>query len=557
MFILKRMSCDGRVCDCLDLTQLSENSNIFIKKSIEKHDEKYCYKFTKYSNNHTKITFLCKEHIKTFEQRPDGHLNGGGCSDCKKRTMSLRIRPKTLTTEIIIDRFIMVHGHRYIYVRYITEYIDKDTLIEIYCKVPDHGFFKQRYYDHMTGHGCPRCNGLYKTTQIIKNEFKEVHDSIYGYEEVVYVDSQTPVKIFCNIHGYFLQTPTNHLQGYGCQKCGGNYKKDTEYAINECIEVHGYIYINGSYKTKYLYDRFIYTKAHKMVEIGCRIHGYFIQAAYSHKSGRGCNQCKLDNACTSLDNFIQLCCEVHEDFYNYDRVCNTYRTGLSKIEIKCPEHGYFIQEARIHLNGHGCRKCADKFRTQEEIIVEFQNKYGFTKFNYSMVDYVKWTTEILIGCTIEGHGFFFKTPSRHLAGSGCPKCCIHINQTESIEILERLTGLNFIIDRSTPFLKNSENTGSLRYDCYNEYLKLALEYNGKQHYEYIPHFHRNGEIDFINQQKKDKLKRKLSKENNIYLIEISYKDNKKEVIENQLFKYYHSKIFKYVCLEIENKDFGL
>jgi hypothetical protein len=44
---------------------------------------------------------------------------------------------------------------------------------------------------------------------------------------------------------------------------------------------------------------------------------------------------------------------------------------------------------------------------------------------------------------------------------------------------------------------------TLEFDGYNESLKLAIEYNGGQYYKYIPFSHRNGEIDFFNQQKRD------------------------------------------------------
>jgi hypothetical protein len=62
----------------------------------------------------------------------------------------------------------------------------------------------------------------------------------------------------------------------------------------------------------------------------------------------------------------------------------------------------------------------------------------------------------------------------------------------------------------------------LKFDGYDPDLGLAFEYHGKQHYEYIPHFHRNGLIDYIIQRSRDKLKLELSDKNWVTVIVIPY-----------------------------------
>ena len=62
----------------------------------------------------------------------------------------------------------------------------------------------------------------------------------------------------------------------------------------------------------------------------------------------------------------------------------------------------------------------------------------------------------------------------------------------------------------------------LELDGYNEELNIAFEYNGKQHYEYIPHFHRNGEEDFETQKERDRKKYRICREKKINLIIIPY-----------------------------------
>jgi hypothetical protein len=64
---------------------------------------------------------------------------------------------------------------------------------------------------------------------------------------------------------------------------------------------------------------------------------------------------------------------------------------------------------------------------------------------------------------------------------------------------------------------NTDN--NLELDCYNEELKIAVEYNGIQHYKYIPFFHKNKEA-FQNQKYRDYMKREICEKNGIKLIEV-------------------------------------
>lgn len=70
------------------------------------------------------------------------------------------------------------------------------------------------------------------------------------------------------------------------------------------------------------------------------------------------------------------------------------------------------------------------------------------------------------------------------------------------------------------FLKNA-NGHNLELDIYNDELKLAVEYNGRQHYEFVPYFHRTRD-SFNNQKQRDFIKRLLCEKNNINLIEVPY-----------------------------------
>lgn len=71
------------------------------------------------------------------------------------------------------------------------------------------------------------------------------------------------------------------------------------------------------------------------------------------------------------------------------------------------------------------------------------------------------------------------------------------------------------------FLSNPVTGGrfNLELDCFEDSLKLAVEYNGIQHYKYVPYFHKNKEA-FYNQKYRDDMKRRICRDNRINLIEV-------------------------------------
>jgi hypothetical protein len=77
-------------------------------------------------------------------------------------------------------------------------------------------------------------------------------------------------------------------------------------------------------------------------------------------------------------------------------------------------------------------------------------------------------------------------------------------------------------DKCRPdFLKNEVTGKNLELDCYNEELKIAIEYNGIQHYEYTPIFHKTRDI-FYNTKYRDKMKETLCRKNGVKLIVVPY-----------------------------------
>ena len=102
-------------------------------------------------------------------------------------------------------------------------------------------------------------------------------------------------------------------------------------------------------------------------------------------------------------------------------------------------------------------------------------------------------------------------------------------------IAERIMHASFKKVRPS-WLRNPETNRCLELDCYNEDLKLAIEYSGSQHYHYTPHFHRSP-ADFENQVKRDRLKKELCQKAGVTLITVPYTvryEEMEEYLRNKL-----------------------
>ena len=72
------------------------------------------------------------------------------------------------------------------------------------------------------------------------------------------------------------------------------------------------------------------------------------------------------------------------------------------------------------------------------------------------------------------------------------------------------------------FMFNPETKSNLELDMFNSDLKLACEYNGRQHYQFDAYMHRNNYNNFTQQQKRDKTKIGICKRLGIDLISVPY-----------------------------------
>ena len=331
-------------------TKQTKSTEDFIKQAkVVFPDGKYDYSKVEYKGSHEKVIIVCSLH-GDFSIQPTNHLYGQGCAKCG--TISMAEKQK-MNIDEFVERSNLVHNNFFGYEK--IEHFNYANDVLITC--PLHGDFKQNPNGHLFGSGCPTCGILAraeKRTKSTKQFIKEavlIHKDTYKYENVDYKSATENVSITCSIHGEFLQTPSSHLQGSGCNACGflaGAEKqtKSREQFIEEANLVH-----KGIYK----YDNVDYKGDKNKVSITCSIHGDFLQTPGSHLAGNGCPRCynKREGRLAIILNEIGV---VHRNH----RINNSY------FDFYLPEYNLIIERDGEQHYGDIFRHISNKKKTFEQ-----------------------------------------------------------------------------------------------------------------------------------------------------------------------------------------------
>lgn len=270
--------------------------------------------------------------------------------------------------ETFISKAVAVHGDKYDYSQ-VCDTINTHGKVTIVCR--KHGAFEQEANSHMRGSGCEKCSyeerGMRHRAQGFIERAKLVHGDRYDYSKTVYELANKKVTIICPVHGEFQQTPSAHLKGCGCFKCGRmtsglKKRKDEEKFIEHAHKIHG---------DKYSYENVVYVNSTTKVDVICKKHGVFSIAPFNLLSGKGCSKCYYEATSERImlttEEFIDRSNIVHGGKYDYSK--SVYTGKENHIKIICPTHGEFEQIAGHHMRGCGCPHC--KRSLGEERIAKF------------------------------------------------------------------------------------------------------------------------------------------------------------------------------------------
>lgn len=278
-----------------------------------------------------------------------------------------------LTTEEWIKDCKSLHREMYDYSKSI--YVNAKTPIIIGC--PIHGFVEVSPSRHKNGSHCKRCSAkersIFKplSKEVFLEEAKITHNNKYDYSLVENFETvNDKITIICPVHGKFRQRLHSHRKGYGCDRCAYEEKgKEKRVSFEDYI-----IRAEDKFGKLYKYLENSYTKISEDITYICDIHGEVTQSAGTHLISRGCAKCFRRNERSNTEKFIDSANLAHNYFYTYpDTIYG--KSNSSNVLIKCPFHGDFLQTPNSHLNGAGCKVCANiksnigfKELTKEDIL---------------------------------------------------------------------------------------------------------------------------------------------------------------------------------------------
>ena len=194
-----------------------------------------------------------------------------------------------------------------------------------------------------------------------------------------------------------------------------------------------------------------------------------------------------------------------------------YNGNKKPIKIICKKHGDFETNPYTFLNGHGCKKCANELKhtyrvlSNEEVVKRLKEKIG-DRYLLDKVHYINARTKILLGC--KEHGYFPIKFHDALNLHGCPYC----KQSRAEALLSeelRKNNIKFETQFSFEWMKTS-TYGKLSYDFYLPKQNIAIECQGRQHFECVNAF--GGEDEFKKILERDCNKKRLTVENNVKLL---------------------------------------
>lgn len=194
----------------------------FLKRSIEKHGDKFNYDEVEYINQYTPVKIKCPIH-GFFEQIPKSHMNGYDCRKCSQLKIANNLKGvkkiHKLDRNTIIDRLKKIHNYNYDNCE-IEGSRDNAIIKNVIC--PIHGAFSKRLNNHLRQEqGCNKCGSNKSNTEEFIKKSNIIHQNKYNYSKSNYINDRTKIEIECPIHGRFYQTPGKHIFGQGCPDCYG------------------------------------------------------------------------------------------------------------------------------------------------------------------------------------------------------------------------------------------------------------------------------------------------------------------------------------------------
>lgn len=354
--------------------------------------------------------------------------------------------------------------------------------------------------------------------KVTANDFSDKIKEHFGEKLQVhgeYIDSKTRVAVKCTVCGHEWSPYAGSLYGgHGCKVCAAKLR-----GIHKRISNDTFVQKFEEEWNGVLTQLTPYTRRHDPMLIQCNVCGnQWNSTPHNLLHGEGCPNCAKEIHDTNdVANFLKnngYTCIIVGEYINYN-------ADLELI-CECGNH-FFTSFASLRKTRGVCKSCRARMRresqmfTQEkasEIVSDATNGQYALSGDYSGYSQVTLFTHL--DC-----GIVFETRFDHLVEKDvrCPHCYGNKSKGE-LAIAQWLTTHCLEFEAQKRFNDCRGDCKALPFDFYIPKFRLAIEYQGEQHYKAISLF--GGQEAFNLRVKYDAIKEHYCKSNNITLICIPY-----------------------------------
>jgi hypothetical protein len=235
-------------------------------------------------------------------------------------------------------------------------------------------------------------------------------------------------------------------------------------------------------------------------------------SANNIRTGSWCPECarKIINAGKRLT--IELMRKIAKT--NKGRCLSREYAGIdTKLKWECSKGHKWEATPYMVRMGYWCRVCSGHPRLSIEDMKEIAEERGGRCLS---VKYVNDSAKLQWKCAREHKWEASANSIRN--GKWCPECSSSRSERIARAYFEQIFENKFPVTH--PRWLRVNNARPMQLDGYNDDLKLAFEYQGKQHYDHSDFYHSKVSLKAI--QKRDRLKKQICKRHGILLIRIPW-----------------------------------
>jgi hypothetical protein len=227
--------------------------------------------------------------------------------------------------------------------------------------------------------------------------------------------------------------------------------------------------------------------------------------------GIDCAVCKKNNPYT----YAQVCEKIKSINWTILTTEEEYKNSKQTLRLICDKNHKADKIFTDIQTGKRCRICSGSAKYLYDDVKKYieSNEHILNSDTYVGM-------HSLLSLTCPNNHIFNITFSHFQNNVRCAQCVYFRSEEDCRKIFEQYFSSPF--PKQRPLWLKQPNNRVLELDGYNEQLGIGFEYNGIQHYEITPYYHRNGEADLVRQQTRDAFKRQKCIENGVKLIEIPY-----------------------------------